>query len=202
MSSLPERVPCSAVPDAVVFSVLYLLSDLLELAQGGFSTPQLGLTYVAEAAIPLFVLDLYDVQRPHIGGLGLVGAIGYAWAYVFFTGTVLLALVDSPKDWSALEAELGIWVTVHGLLMLIAGSGFGIAVVRAGVLPHWTGLTLVAGVALVAASSTLPEVAQTVSAGARALGFVGMGASLLLSSEAQRPRGQQARVRRGPGIVR
>src|SRR5687767_6769809 len=84
---------------AVVFSGLYFASDVLELVHGGFSTPQLVLTYLAEAAIPLFVLGLYAVQRPHIGRLGLLGAVGYAYAYVFFTGTVLLALVDRSADW-------------------------------------------------------------------------------------------------------
>ena len=48
----------------------------------GFSRPQLILTYVA--AIPVFVLGLYAVQRPRIGTLGLLGAIGYSCAYVFY----------------------------------------------------------------------------------------------------------------------
>ena len=87
---------------AVVFSGLYFVSDVLELLHGGFSTTQLVLTYLAEAAIPLFVLGLYAVQRPHIGTLGLFGAVGYAYAYVFFTGTVLLALVNRSPDWKAL----------------------------------------------------------------------------------------------------
>jgi hypothetical protein len=43
---------------ALGFSALYLLSDLIELAEGGFSTPQLALTYIAEAAIPLFIIGL------------------------------------------------------------------------------------------------------------------------------------------------
>jgi hypothetical protein len=67
---------------AAVFSGLYFVSDVLELLHGGFSTPQLVLTYIAEAAIPLFVLGPYAVQRPHIGTLGLFGAVGYAYAYV------------------------------------------------------------------------------------------------------------------------
>jgi hypothetical protein len=54
------------------------VSDAMELAAGGFSTPQLVLTYIAEAAIPVFVLGLYAVQRPHIGTLGRLGAIGYS----------------------------------------------------------------------------------------------------------------------------
>ena len=75
----------------MVFSVVYLISDLIEVTQGDFSTFRLSLTYVAEAAIPLFVLGLYAVQRPRIGRLGLFGATLFAYSYVFFTGTVLNA---------------------------------------------------------------------------------------------------------------
>lgn len=164
---------------AVVFSALYLLSDVIEQVQGGFSTSQLVLTYVAEAAIPLFVLGLYAVQRPSIGRLGLLGAVGYAYAYVFFTGTVLLALVVRAPDWESLVGDLGPWVTLHGLLMALAGSALGIAVVRAGVLPTWTGVLLVVGVVLVAVASPLPGVVQVLAAGVRDLAFAAMGLSLL-----------------------
>jgi hypothetical protein len=166
---------------AVVFSALYFVSDLVELAQGGFSTAQLALTFVAEAAIPLFVLGLYAVQRPRIGRLGLVGAVGYAYSFVFFTGTVVYALVTKTNDWSALVGRLGPWVGIHGVVMVVAGLVFGSAVIRAGVLPRWTGVTLMTGMVLVAVSSGLPGIAQTASAGVRDLAFGGMGASLLLA---------------------
>jgi hypothetical protein len=70
--------------------------------------------------------------------------------------------------------------------MLVAGSAFGLAVIRAGVLPRWTGVMLVVGVILVAASSVLPVIAQTASAGVRDLAFAGMGASLLGARRWQR----------------
>jgi hypothetical protein len=56
---------------AVVFSALYFISDLIEWAQGGFSTAQLALTYAAESAIPLFVVGSAAVDRaarPHRRG--------------------------------------------------------------------------------------------------------------------------------------
>jgi len=93
---------------ALVTSVLYLLSDILEFFQGGFSTLQLSLTYVSEAAIPLFVFGLYGVQRPRIGWLGLVGAVTYAYAYVFFSGTVVFAMVSGTPDWQALTSAMGL----------------------------------------------------------------------------------------------
>jgi hypothetical protein len=171
---------------AVVFSALYFVSDLVEYAQGGFSTPQLALTYVAEVTIPLFVLGLYAMQRPRIGRLGLFGAVGYAYSFIFFSGTVVVALANRTRDWDALVAQFGPWMTIHGALMLVAGSAFGLAVIRAGVLPRWTGVMLVVGVVLVGASSVLPAIAQTASAGVRDLAFAGMGASLLLPSRGRR----------------
>jgi hypothetical protein len=165
---------------AVGFSVLYLISDLLELGQGGFSIPQLVLTYAAEAAIPLFVLGLYAVQRPRIGRLGLISAIVYAYTFVYFTSTVVYALVDRTADWTALERRLGAAITIHSLLMVGAGIGFGVAVIRARVLPRWTGMTLIAGLLLMVVTLALPAAAQTASAGVRDLAFAAMGAALLV----------------------
>ena len=166
---------------AIVFSVLYFVSDLIELAQGGFSTGQLALTYAAEAAIPLFVIGLYAVQRPRIKQLGLIGAVGYAYSFVFFTGTVVVALVNHTRDWNALVDRMGPWVGIHGAVMVLSGLAFGLAVIRAGVLPRWTGAALMAGVVLVAISSGLPDIVQTTSAGVRDLAFAAMGASLLFA---------------------
>ena len=59
---------------AIGFSTVYLASDVLEVGQGHFSIVRLALTYAGEAAIPLFVLGLYALQRPRIGRLGLFGA--------------------------------------------------------------------------------------------------------------------------------
>ncbi|MEA2476523.1 MAG: hypothetical protein QOF16_409 [Actinomycetota bacterium] len=175
----PDRMPLLVGLAVVVFSAIYFLSDLIELAQGGFSTAQLALTLGAEAAIPIFVVGLYVLQRPQMGRLGLAGTIGYAYSFVFFTGTVVLALATGTKNWDALVGQMGVWMTIHGVVMVLAGTALGLAVVRARVLPRWTGVTLIAGVVLIAASSALPDLAQTVSAGVRDLAFVGMGASLL-----------------------
>ncbi|WP_433719538.1 hypothetical protein ACQP2Y_32805 [Actinoplanes sp. CA-051413] len=177
---------------AVAFSAIYLFSDLLELVHGGFSTSQLVLTYAAEAAIPLFVLGLYGVQRPRIGRLGLTSAVLYAYTFVYFTGTVVYALVEGTSDWPALERRLGMWITIHSALMIVAGIGFGIAVIRARVLPWWTGATLIAGMLLMVSTLSLPAAAQTASAAVRDLGFMAMGAVLLVRGGRHR-RGQPHR---------
>lgn len=166
---------------ALLFSILYLVSDVMELAQAGFSPVQLTLTLAADAAIPFFVVGLYLLQRPRIGRLGLTGTILYAYTFAFFTGTVVFALMNSTKNWDVLFDQLGTWITIHGSLMIVAGVLLGTAVARAGVFPRWTGWTLVAGVVLIAASTGLPPFAQTASAAVRDLAFAGMGASLLIN---------------------
>lgn len=175
---------------AIGFTALYLISDLIEVAQGGFSTLRLSLTYAGEAAIPLFVIGLYAVQRPRIGRLGLAGAVAYAYSYVFFTATVVYALIAGTPDYKALVTVLGAWMTVHGLIMLAGGLAFGLAVVRARVLPRWTGVCLMAGVVLVAAASGLPNIARTVAAAVPDAAFIGMGLALLSGRlKSRRPAG-------------
>jgi hypothetical protein len=179
---------------AVGFTAVYLISDLIEVAQGGFSTFRLSLTYAGEAAIPLFVIGLYAVQRPRIGHLGFFGAVAYAYSYVFFTSsyvfftsTVVYALIAGTPNYAALVKVFGAWMTVHGLIMLVGGLAFGLAVVRAGVLPRWTGVCLMAGVVLVVAASGLPNVARTVAAVVPDTAFIGMGLALLANAGSRAP---------------
>jgi hypothetical protein len=171
---------------ALASSALYFVSDLIELLQGGFSTGQLSLTYAAEAAIPLFVLGLYALQRPRIGRLGLVAALAYAYTFVFFTSTVSYALIDDTSDWNALTSRFGAWVPVHSAVMVIAGIAFGVAVLRARVLPRWTGAALILGMILMTVATALPDVAQTAAAGVRDLAFAGMGLALVRQARPQR----------------
>jgi hypothetical protein len=98
---------------------------------------------------------------------------------VFFTSTVVYALVNHTHDWSELTTQLGAWLTIHSVLMVLAGVAFGAAVIRAQVLPRWTGITLIAGMVLMAVTVSLPDVTQTMSAAVRDFAFAGMGAALL-----------------------
>jgi hypothetical protein len=140
------------------------------------------LIYIGEAAIPLFVLGLCAVQRPWIDRLGVAAAVAYAYSYVFFTSTVVYALVAHTRNYQGVTEAFGAWMVIHGLIMLIGGAGFGIAVVRARVLPPWTGVCLTVGVVLVAAASGLPVLAQTLAEAVRAAAFIGMGSALLRES--------------------
>jgi hypothetical protein len=170
---------------AIVFSAVYFVSDAIEALQGGFSAGQLWLTLIAEVALPVFVIGLAVAQRPGLGRAGWFGAAAYAYAYAFFTYTVVYALVAGTSDFGALSHDLRPWMFLHGALMVLAGLCFGIGVIRAGVLPRWTAVALIAGVVLVALSGSLPEGPQLLAAGIRDLAFVGMGAALLTG---RRPR--------------
>jgi hypothetical protein len=141
----------------------------------------------AEAAIPVFVIEFYLVQRPKIGRLGRLSANGYAYSFIFFTGTVVYALIERPRNYNALADDLSPWMTVHGALMVFAGVGFGYAVVAARILPRWTGGALGSGVVLVAAAQGAPEGVQLLAAGIRDLAFAGMGMALLRSDRSMAP---------------
>ena len=66
--------------------------------------------------------------------------------------------------------------------MVLAGIGFGYAVLRAGQLPAWAAIILIAGVILVASTQTMPGSVQLTAAGVRDLGFAGLGVALIRSA--------------------
>jgi hypothetical protein len=163
----------------IVSTVVYLVSDVLEAAHGGFTPFQLWLTLVAEVTLPVFVLGLFAAQRPQIGSLGRVGAIGYALAYVYFTYTVGYALAAQTPDFETLNRDLGAPMTIAGGLMVLSGLAFAAAVYRARLLPRWTGFALAVGVVAVAAALALPAAVQLVAIGLRDVAFLGMGVALI-----------------------
>jgi hypothetical protein len=166
---------------AVVFSAVYLLSDAIEAVQGRFTVSQLWLTLVSEAAIPVFVIGLAQVQGQRFGRLGRASAWAYAYSYVFFTGTVVYALARHTDTYHELSRQLGAVMLVHGAVMVVAGIGFGTAVLRARVVPKWTAAALIAGVVLVALTQKMPAAVGLAAAGVRDCAFAGMGFALLRS---------------------
>lgn len=164
---------------AVVASIVYVASDLVETVQGGFSGVQLWLTLFGEAALPFVVLGLAACQRPVLEWFGWAGAVTYAYCYAVFTGTVVYALVEDVPDYDALTDRLGTLMFVHGALMVIAGLAFGLATLRRRMLPGWPAVALMIGVILVAATQSAADPVPLLAAAVRAAGFAGMGAALL-----------------------
>jgi hypothetical protein len=164
---------------AVVFPLVYFASELMEVAQGNFSTARLALAYIGEAGISLVVIGLYAVQRPRIGRLGLYGALAYAYSFLFFTSTVVYALAAGSKTWTAVTHVFGAWLTLHGAIMVAGGIAFGLAVIKTAVLPRWTGACLIVGVVLVAAAGGMSNTVRALAAALPAAAFVGMGVKVL-----------------------
>lgn len=164
---------------AVASSVVYLTSDAIEAVQGGFSDVQLALTLGAELSIPAVVLGLAAWQLPVLERYGQIAAGAYAYAYVVFTATVVYALVDDTPDYQALRDDLGALMAAHGAVMVAAGLAFGVATLRARLLPGWSAGALMVGVVLVAATQGAGDPLPLLAAAVRAAGFAGMGAALL-----------------------
>jgi hypothetical protein len=168
---------------AVIASVLYFSSDVIEVVQGRFSTGQLWLTLIAEAAVPFFVIGfaVTRTQRP-LGWVGDLSAIVYAYAFLYFTGTVVYALTNGTRDYEVLTDRLGLTMTMHGAMMLFAGIGFACSVIHARLFPTWTAIALMVGVVLVALAQGMPDGVQLIAAGTRDAAFVGMGLAQIRSA--------------------
>ena len=165
----------------IIAFTLHILSDLLEVFTGGFSAEQLWINYVAFLAIPFLMIGLYAVQLPLSGWMSLTGAIAYGTSFIFFAGTTLYALVAKTPDYSTLLEELGSIYTFYGGLMVVGGILFSIAVIRAKVLPIWTGWLLILGVSLNLLFHLLafPDLSQIIGSIVRNIALVGMGIAIL-----------------------
>jgi len=162
-------------------AVLYIASDLLEVAMRGFSPVQLYMTYGAFVAIPFSLMGLHAIQSARVGWLSLVGSVAYGSSFIFYAATVIYALVQQTADYANLIDSLGILYPLHGLLLIVGGLLFGWSVMRAGVLPRWTGLLLMVGVVvnLAIAALPLPDISQIIGSTLRNIAFLGMAIALL-----------------------
>lgn len=176
---VPARWAAFAAASAAA-SALYVASDAIETVQGGFSTGQLLLTLVAEAAVPFVVLGLAVGQRDRLGRAGWAAAVAYAYAYVFFTGTVVFALVADVADYDSLSERVGAAMFVHGAVMVLAGVVLATASAGTGRLPRSPCAVFALGVVLVAATQLAPDPVPLVAATVRALGLAGMATGLAL----------------------
>ena len=171
---------------AIFFPIVYLLSDVIETAQGDFSTVRLALTYVGEAGFPLFIIGIAAMLHDRLPPWALLGAVAYAYSYVFFTSTVVWALVAHTESWEALGDDFGWWMTTHGAVMVLGGMSFGIGIARSAALPAWTGWALATGVVLVAGASGMGNMERTLAAAVPDAAFIGIGVHLFRQSRSSR----------------
>lgn len=183
---------------SVLAGVLYALGALLhpvgeDLA--AYTSPKwvpAHQVYWVSAMLMLFgLVGLYARQVEKTGWLGLVGFV------LAFIGTVLvdsifvmastvihLVAVQAPAlfDQAAAPPTFGVLVVVLGFIL--GYILFGIATMRAGVLPRWSGLLLIIGSAMFMISEAVPLNASlshlivTIGDAIFGAGFVWMGFAL------------------------
>jgi hypothetical protein len=174
---------------AIVAPAAHTATDAMEWMNGGFTPAQLWLNYAAFLPLPAIMLGLYAVQRPRISMIGLVGALLYGFAFVYFTHTTLAALAAHVPDYDQLWDQLGVVYTVHGVVMLIGGGAFAYATIRARVFPAWCGWLFLAGltVNLLVGLLPLPDLLQTIGTTVRNAGLVAMGIATWRDSSIPEP---------------
>jgi hypothetical protein len=106
---------------AILFPLVYLVSDFVEVAQGDFSIFRLSLTDAGETGFPLFVVGLAVLVHDRIPPWEALGALAYAYSFVFFTSTVMWAIVAATSSGEKLNDDFGWWMTDHGAVMVIGG---------------------------------------------------------------------------------
>jgi hypothetical protein len=178
---MPRRLRWLIGGAAVAAPALHVVTDIIEWTQQGFSALQLWLNYVAFLPMPVVLVGLYAVHQRAMSVLGLLGALLYGAAFVYFAHTTLYALAEGIPNYAALWARLGPVYTSHGAVMVVGGVLFGWAVLRADKFPRWTALVFLAGIALnlVLALLAAPEILQTIGSVARNCGLIGMGYATL-----------------------
>jgi hypothetical protein len=172
---------------AIVAPSLHLLSDVMEWSAGGFSRAQLLVNYAAFVPMPFLLLGLYALQTPRSKWTGLIGAVLYGLAFVYFTHSTLVALEQAVPDYETLWGRLGVVYTVHGALMIAGGLLFGVDALRARVLPRAGVILFLTGIGLNLAVglTPLPDIVQIAGSTMRNVGLVVIGAGILRGKAAR-----------------
>ena len=166
---------------AISAPAIHILTDFAEWYGGGFSVPQLWINYTAFIVIPFLMVGLFAVQHKAISYWGLVGALLYGAAFVYFSHTSLYAIEEHVLDYESLWLRLGKVYTAHGFLMIVGGFLFGIASYQARFFPAWTSIVFLSGIGvnMVLGLSNVPDIFQIFGSMLRNSGLIGMGVFLV-----------------------
>jgi hypothetical protein len=173
---------------ALIVPALHSITDLMEWRQGGFSTLQLWLNYLAFLPMSWLLLGIFALHKPKPSSLGLIGAVLYGAAFTYFSYTTLFALSEKIVSYDLLWSRLGLVYTVHGALMVIGGLLFAWSAWSAGWLPRVPIACFAAGltVNLLLGLTPAPDILQTIGSALRNLGLVLMGYAIIWHQR-QRP---------------
>jgi hypothetical protein len=166
---------------AILAPGLHLVTDIYEWIYGEFSSMQLWLNYAAFLLVPFLLMGFYAVHYPRMRLIGLLGALLYGMAFIYFAHTTLFALSENIPTYEVLLSRLGSLYPMHGGLMIVGGMLFGFAALQANYLPRWTVLLFLCGITthLIVAIISDQDVFQTVGSSLRNMGLMGMGLTLL-----------------------
>jgi len=171
---------------AAAGGALWIVSEAVEIAGGGISSPSMALLIAGCLLLAAGVPALHRAQAHRAGALSLAGAA------MLSVATALEALTDTI-GWGAdnvedIQAETGPLIPVFGVLLVLGGIALGTAILRAGVLPRWTGILLIAAPPLlpVVNAAGLPEELTSVAKSLIGLAILG-GAMAALSAQRHRP---------------
>ena len=167
---------------ALAAPALHSITDMLEWYQGGFSAIQLWLNYIAFLPMPWLLLGLYTVRQPRPNVFGLIGALLYGVAFIYFVHTTLYAITEQVPTYEALWIRLGSLYSVHGAFMVLGGLMFAWSALRAGWLPRWPLLLFASGIAvnLLVALMPVPDILQAIGSTVRNFGLMAMGYGILV----------------------
>jgi len=136
----------------------------------------------------LGIFGLYARQVEEAGLLGLVGFLMLFVALVLFAGLaffeaffVPVLAAEAPEFLFAEEISFGVLETIiplGGLLQSIGGLLFGIAIIRAGILPRWAAIVFIIGVVAGGLGPLLPEVAGRITGVVLGIGLSWLGYAL------------------------
>ena len=182
---------------SIVAGVLLLLGHLLNLGGDPEYGTVLGSSSVLTAHVILVfaLVALYAAQAEWSGPLGSLGIVLSVVGTTLASGVILVEIAGA----SGVEVEAVTGAGLSGALSLLGGLAFliglilfGVATMRAGVLPRWAGLLLIVGDSVFGAASfsgAASPIVEVVGALITCVAFVWLGLALLSESgaSARRP---------------
>ena len=182
---------------AMVAGVLFVGTQIIRLPNdpSSVATRPWAIGHYLELGALIFILlgiiGLYARQVNEAGLLGLVGflmlfvGLTLFTAYAFVEGFIMPVLAtDAPQSIGGLlpgESLVGALIPIlllEALLYFIGGLLFGIATIRAGILPRWAATLFIVGVVMSGVGAVLPEVVSRIGAAAMGLGLAWLGYAL------------------------
>ena len=188
---------------AVVAGVLTIVTQLVHPANDPSSVANSAWAiahYLLLGSSVFGLLGISGIYARQVEESGLLGFVGFLVLYVslalsagfaFLESSVLpllateapqfiegfFAMLAGPAGESSLGALAPI-LTLVGLLYAIGGLLFGIAIIRAGVLPRWAAIVIIVGLVVLVLGAFLADVVARIGAAAFGLGLAWLGYAL------------------------